>query len=63
MREADIERLLKQIWRKWRTPQGNHVYVSEELIRIVLQEAIDLDIVRLNEEAPKVVPYSQEKVI
>lgn len=39
------------------------MYLHEIEIRAVLQAALDLGIVRLNEDAPFVRPYSQEKVI
>lgn len=63
MRESDIERILKAIWRSYKAPNGRRIYLTEPEIRAVLQTAIDLGIVRLNEEAPKVKAYSTEKVI
>ena len=66
MREADIERIVKAVWRDTRNKDaanGKHMYIDMFEARAVMRAAIDLGIVRLNEDAPKVLPYSQEKVI
>lgn len=66
MREADFERICKTVWRNpahYHDENHKRMYLTDYQIRACLQAAIDLDIVRLNEDAKPVIPYSQEKVI
>lgn len=59
MTDADIERVLKHVYRRPLTAgDDRRLYVLETTIRAVLQAAIDLDIVCLNEGRPSVLPYS-----
>lgn len=62
MRDADIERIQKRIWRTY-TLNGKHLYLSDQAIKAVLLSAVELGVLRLNEEAKPVLPYSTEKVI
>lgn len=62
MKEADIERIIKHVWRTY-LHNGQRVYLWEFQVRAAVQAALDLGIVRLNDEAPRVLPYSTEKIL
>lgn len=57
MTDADNERLVKHVFRSYLKPNGDHVYVTKDLMQVIIQSAIDLGIVELKDH-PYVQPYS-----
>lgn len=57
MKSTDVERILKQVFRNYKSPNGSGMYVREYEIKAVIQAAVDLGIVELK-EGPTVLPYS-----